>query len=169
MTNYKLDGRIWEAESQMPLFQATVTIYIMQEDDQQPTGRQQEILASLQNTPNDLLLDIKTCAMEYYREIDSVVNLTEEGKAIDERSLEQHFRIKSVLIPEIRNCSTNYCFMSFDCDWEEEHGMQVLLADGKIIACGQHSSLPFSPQWAQAISIPDKIQQISYLNSLSIY
>ena len=75
------------------------------------------------------------------------------------------FRLESLLIPEIRNCNTNYFFASFDCDWEEEHGMQVLIADGEIILCGESTSLPFSSQWIHVISLPDKKKQIDFLKT----
>ena len=158
MPDFILDGRLWETERQVPLFHTKVKIYIMQEDDSPPAQRQREILESLDTLPESFLLDVATHALAYYRQVDSVVNLSGEGCVIDERDIEQHYTIKSVLIPEIGNCETDYMFISADCDWEEEHGMQLLVADGQVIACGDSSTLPFSSLWKNVISSPKEKQ-----------
>jgi hypothetical protein len=167
MPDYILDGRLWEAKLHIVQFNALVDIFIIQEGDGRPTSRQLEALAAVQNIDDETILMIQNCAIEHYRKVDSIVNLAEDGITIDEATIDNHYRIKSILIPEIRSCKTNFCFLSFQCDWEEEHGLQVLLANGETVISGDHGSLPFSPQWIHAISIPEFKLQIHYIRSIS--
>jgi len=160
---------MWETKIWVPHFHTAVTVYLMQEDNRQPTVRQREVLASLEQLRNELVDAIQSYAVDYYRRIDSAVNFAEEGRAIDEEVLHNHYRIRSILIPEIRQCPTNYFFASYDCDWEEERGMQILFADGEIVICGESTTLPFSPQWGAALSLPTKQQQINFIKSLPLY
>lgn len=159
MSAFVLDGRLWETERQVPSLNARLKVYIMQEDDFPPTQRQLEILESLDRLPKGFQHDIATHAWNYYRQIDADVDFAQEGRAIEHESITSHYTIKSILIPEIRNCEANYLFISANCDWEEEHGMQLLVRDGQVISCGDHSTLPFSSQWKNVISASDRESQ----------
>ena len=160
MREFVLESRLWKTAKTVPLFGAMLKVYIMQEGESLPTQRQIEVLYSLNDLTDHVLKDIANHALEYFRQVDAVVNLAGEGIVIDESRIECYFRFESILIPELGECETNYFFVSADCDWEPEHGMEVLVGDGRVFYCGDHSSLPFSSVWKEVTSAPRERQEV---------
>lgn len=150
MSFLDLHSGLWKSVLYVPLLRSNVALYIVQENPSDPTSRQQHILESMESLPASLLDDIADHALGHYRRSDAAT----EGILVDSTNVAKHFQYKSILIPEIQNCETKFFFLSADCDWGQEHGMQFLIGDGRVIACGDHSSLPFSKQWLEVISAP---------------
>jgi hypothetical protein len=155
MDNFELDGRLWKAQMQVPsLGNVKVLVYIMQEGDSSPSARQLEALTLFKALPSRTLEEIASRAVTYCQKVDSVVDLSAEGIGIDYDDIARHYRFTSLLIPQLNCCESNFVFVSADCDWEPEHGMQLLLEDGCVLWCGDHSTLPFSAQWKRIIDAP---------------
>ena len=136
------------------LFSYPVHVYIVREGDLSPSPRQLEVLTSLPLLPAVLLEEIAVSAADYCRRVDSVVNLANEGISVDYGDITRHYRFTTILIPELGQCESNYMFISADCDWEDEHGMEIFVADGRVIRCDRQNSLPFSGLWKKIIDAP---------------
>ena len=149
---FKRSDGFWDASAHVPVFGSTLTVHIMCENDVSPTPRQKEVLNSLENLPRGLVREITKFAIDYYQRIDDAVDLAYEGRAIKKRDIAKHYTIKSILIPNMGDCDTNYFFISADCTWEEEHGMQILVEDGQVRYCGDHTTLAFSHHWDTLIA-----------------
>ena len=155
MLEFTYDSGLWETRQHVPAFDATLAVYVIQEGGEPPTQRQREIVESLNSLPEDIRQDVARHALDYFRKGHSDIRLADDEADIDAHNISRYYRIKSVLVPEISDCDTDYFFISADCDWEEEHGMQVFsVGDGHVLSCGDHSTLPFSPQWHKLVSSP---------------
>ena len=75
------------------------------------------------------------------------ITLDELEVEIDLDNLQNHFSINEVLIPRISDCQTNYIFLAGECDWDQDHGIEFLLKDGKPIRCGAQKGLALSKGW----------------------
>lgn len=132
-----------------------------------PTARQLQALDSLHGVPGDeLARDIAVNARRYYERVDSVVNLAGEGIDIDPENIASHFKIVGVTIPILGGCESDLIFVDATCDWEEEHGMQLLLADGSVVYCGDYSTIQMGPQWRDIISAPTRDKSVELLSAL---
>jgi len=154
VSNFILDGQLWEATKDLPLFGGRLKTYIMQEGKSPPSGRQLAVLDSANELPGAILADIANLAIAYYRRIDPAVNCAAEGTVIDVDNIENNYQFCSISIPEMRDCDSNILFISADCDWEVEHGMQVVVLDGRVVYCGEPTSLPFSRRWQSVLDAP---------------
>ena len=153
MSDYTLEDRLWEAQQPVSsLGAAELRIYIMQEGESAPTERQLETLGAFKDLPPQIMDDIASHAVRYCQHVDSIVDLADEGIEIDIDDIRKHFTITALLIPELDNCESDFVFVSADCDWEPERGMQLLVENGRVIWCGEHGTVPFSPQWKEVIA-----------------
>lgn len=158
MPQFDLGGRLWRARAKIPSLAGTeCQVYIMQEAETPPTARQLLCLERFAELPtSDVGADIAANALRYLGYIESVVDLESEGIKIDKSKIATHYSITTVLIPELRDCDSDFVFVSANCEWEREHGMQLLFENGKVIWCGDHSALAFGSQWTQVIATPTR-------------
>ncbi|MCR9232519.1 MAG: hypothetical protein NXI29_16020 [bacterium] len=154
MLNFELDSRLWSAQAAIPSCgNIECQFYIMQEGELPPTKRQLNVLESFMVLEQaDVATDLADYALRYCEKIEEHIDLEEEGIEIDKQNISNHFKVTTILIPELGECDSAFVFLSADCEWEEEHGMQVLFENGKIIWCGDHGTLPFSSQWQSIIA-----------------
>ncbi|MDZ4782991.1 MAG: hypothetical protein SGJ19_22325 [Planctomycetia bacterium] len=168
MSEFTLCDGLWEREQYVPLLERTIKIYIMQEGDKSPTGRQLEIVDSINSFPVDFLSAAASHAWDYYQRLDAILKYAKNGGVVFKRDeVSQHFFFKSALIPQIKNCEANFIFLAAHCDWEEEHGMGFLVENGQIIFCGDETSLPFSAAWEEIISSPKAVRDTLLSENLS--
>lgn len=118
-----------------------------------PSKRQLSVIESLaQLSPKKLREDIAIAARNYFREVDARIGLTEDGIRIDENQIEKHYRFSDITIPKHNDCDTDFAIIGAECDWDDEHGMYILLADGRIVYCGSCATLYFGSGWSRVIS-----------------
>jgi hypothetical protein len=160
------DDDLWEAEVYVPIFDVTVPLTVLGEDDQGPSSRQQEIVDSIAILPMSLLKTLKYRAYEYFARVRDEAGEAEFDPSIKKGTIQKHYRLKSTLVPKIKDSPTNYLFLTFDCDWEEEHGMQVVLADDQIVTCKECSTLAWGAAWKRVLALPNVESQIEYIRSI---
>ncbi|QDT78582.1 hypothetical protein Mal35_20310 [Gimesia maris] len=154
MLDFELDSRLWGARSIVASCgNMECQIYIIQEGELPPTQHQLQVLESFMRLAEaDVATDLADYALKYCEEVEELIDLKEEGIEIDKKNISNHFNVTTILIPELGDSDSAFVFLSADCEWEEEHGMQFLFENGKIIWCGDHGTLPFSPQWNSIIT-----------------
>lgn len=157
--------------TQMPvhsLDNSVLEICVMLEDGaDNPSNRQMTVIESLnQLPPRQLQEEIAVAARNYFREVDAEVGLSEEGIQIDENQIETHYRFSDITIPKHNDCDTDFVLIGMECDWEEEHGMHILLADGHVAYCGSCATLFFGSGWKRVISADGSDSRTARLNEL---
>ena len=156
MAKFVLSGGFWQADAYLTPLSRTLRVYIMDETGASPTERQLRAYERFQTLPTTLCDEIARHAIRYCDRIDDLVGLEAEGIAINRSQIGQHFRITTLLIPRLADSGTDYYFISADCDWEPEHGMQIILENDAIVYCSDHSSLAFGAAWQKVLDEPDE-------------
>jgi hypothetical protein len=140
---------------------------LLEDGADKPSNRQVAVLESLnQLSPKELLEEIAIAARNYYREVDAEVGLAEEGVQIDDDRIDTHYRFSDITIPQHNECDTDFVLIGMNCDWEEEHGMHVLLADGHVVYCGSCATLFYGGGWKRVISANERESRTARLNEL---
>lgn len=152
MTNFTLQDGWWQIEAFIPLFGRSLPIHIVQEDNGSPTPRQLEVFDSLQSLPPILLQEIATAAEQYYQSTADIIDLTHTG--INPSHLEQYYQFSSIHIPELRYCDANYFFIWGSCDWEPEHGMEIIVENNRVFYCGDYLGIAGGVWWERIITAP---------------
>jgi len=144
---------MWEAEIQIPSLGRTLPVYIREEEKgEAPSTRQLAIANALDFVLTNASHAMSAIAVKYYESISARVDLENEGIAIDPDHISNHYRLSSVIIPAIRDSQSDFVIVGADCDWEEEHGMEFVLENGRAIACGPQSSLAFGAFWDEVLA-----------------
>jgi hypothetical protein len=141
---------LWETKKYVAFLGREVPArFISERDNQEPTARQIAILDSV----DDLSQEIVPQLVEWAQR-DLQTRLSNWGITIDELEIEiepdnlqNHFSINEILVPRIGDCKINYIFLAGACDWDEEHGIEFLLKDGKPISCGAQEGLALNKSW----------------------
>ena len=124
-------------------------------DARRPTPRQLAALEHFQSFPTTLPAAIEPHALNYCDRIDEIVCLHEEGIAIDRANIAKHYRLTDLVIPPLSDTSANFFFLTADCDWEPEHGMQIVLDGPEILYCDDHTTLAFGAAWTRILFTPN--------------
>jgi len=156
MSALTLDGGFWSTDKYVPALGKSLIVRIMHDDDEPPTKRQMDALRSIDRLPDELPADIAAHAVPYFHKVDDVVCLADEGVHIDVSQIDRHYQITSVLIPPLGEADDLFLLLSADCDWEPEHGMRLVLENGRVIGCGPHDSLAFGAAWDRLLSMPSE-------------
>ncbi len=165
MTALSLDGGFWSTDKYVSSLGKSLKIRIMQNENGPPTKRQMDALQSIDRLPAELPEDIAAHAVPYFHKVDDVVGLADEGVHIDVSKIENHYQITSLLIPLLREADDLFLLFSADCNWEPEHGMQLILENGRVIGCGPQSSLAFGAAWERLLATPAKSRK-KYLDDI---
>ena len=107
-------------------------------DRAEATPKQLAALKLIQSVDDSFQNSIDDAAEQFRAWVDGRVDLSSEGLgAINRANIRDHYQIYTVRIPWQDGESLHY-FLDCSCDWEEEHGMQMLVRDMDIVLCGQN-------------------------------
>ena len=124
-------------------------------DSASPTPRQLITVASIEEAPVNLMQEICQHARAYCERVDEYVGLEDDGITIDYQNISQHFRATNVLVPELGNFDGCIYGVQYECDWEPEHGMQILFEDGNVVSCGPCNGMFHSGRhWLKYLQLP---------------
>jgi hypothetical protein len=59
-----------------------------------------------------------------------------------------HVRLNQLLIPQHGTTSDRYLFFTGNCDWEEEHGLELLFKNERLIKVGPQEGLAQNEEWS---------------------
>ena len=59
----------------------------------------------------------------------------------------RHLRLATVFIPKHGKTADRYVFIDGSCDWEEEHGLQLLFKNERLLRVGQNEGLAMNEEW----------------------
>jgi len=150
MGDFSWDQYWWTQRCFVPLvgYELDVSIYPEDHDAAPPTARQLEVFESASALPPSLRDSLDDAAERYRKEIDEEVGLTwPEVAGINRSNIRAHYRIDQIFVPRLQSCSRSYLFLDGECDWEEEHGLEILLRDGHVLLCGEQGGLMQNQEW----------------------
>lgn len=133
----------WITAKHVPFLNRILKITIEPEsEDGQPTERQIALVDAIGSFSTSIRESINDAAEKYRKEIDDEVDLSEYDLGhINRRNIENHYMISKIVIPPIGACKDDYHFLEGSCEWEEEHGLEILLRNGEVIYCGPMEAL----------------------------
>ncbi len=138
----KWDGNFWTTHVSVSGFRKLLAVSIDTDGaNAQPTGKQLLIVEHVGDILARIQPELEAHALAYCCQVESVVNFKEEGIVVDKSRIRAHFAYKRVLIASVDECVGHYYFISCDCDWEIEHGMQFLMDHDQILRCGQNEGM----------------------------
>ena len=156
MNSFPVDDGVFEAPLFLKPLNLRLNVSFIQEDDAaRPTARQLAALGHFQSLPTTLRHAIQPHALNFCDRIDDVVCLAEEGIDLDRANIAKHYRLTDLVIPPLADTLANFFFLAADCDWEPEHGMQIVLDGQEIIYCNEHTTLAFGAAWKRILSTPN--------------
>jgi hypothetical protein len=60
----------------------------------------------------------------------------------------KHVRFRQVFIPQHGTTRDRYVFVHGGCDWEEEHGLELLFKNERLFRVGQQEGLAQNEEWS---------------------
>jgi len=60
----------------------------------------------------------------------------------------KHVRLRQVFVPRHGSTRDRYVFVHGGCDWEEEHGLELLLKNERLFRVGQQEGLAQNQEWS---------------------
>ena len=156
MDSFPVNDDVFEAPLFIKSLNLRLNVSFVQEGDvARPTARQLSALEHFQLLPTTLPTAIEPHALQYCDRIDDIVCLAEEGISIDRANIAKHYQLTDLVIPPLADTSGNFFFLTADCDWEPEHGMQIILDGNDILYCNDHTTLAFGAAWTRILSAPN--------------
>lgn len=58
-----------------------------------------------------------------------------------------HVEVTDLLVPKHAKSQDRYCFVSGECDWDPEHGFDLLYKNGELFEVGQQRGLALNEEW----------------------
>ncbi len=59
----------------------------------------------------------------------------------------RHLRLRQVFVPQHGNTQDRYVFIQGGCDWEEEHGLELLFKNERLFRVGPQEGLAQNEEW----------------------
>jgi hypothetical protein len=144
---------LWKTTKYILFLERELEVIIISEsNDQEPTVRQVEVIDSIDKISPTVLGLIREQAKAYYKRVAELVDLEEYDIEINEEDLDNHYSLNGIVIPRMQDCTTNYVFLTGECDWDPEHGIEILLKEGVPIECGEQDCLYLNAAWKSYIS-----------------
>jgi len=150
----------WRTNKYIPFLGFEIGVKFISEDheDQPPTPRQMALLDSIDKLTENFKPKIDDWAKKDFKQRLAKWRMPREtleksiGITIDEQNIQNHYHIHQVTIPRIEICVHNYIFLSGECDWDMEHGIEFLLKNGDPIRCSAQQGLSLSGKWNQYLA-----------------
>ena len=154
-SQFQHDGHFWSGRASFS-FLGDLAIAIIPEGVQRSPSQLQLAVAdwALALTPT-FQSALNAAALNYCTEICEYVDLEEElGLAlITDANISNHFRITDMVIPRLNSCKRKYFFLAGECDWDPDHGIELLIENDSILRCGQQNCLYLNAEWSDFISV----------------
>lgn len=119
-----------ELDHQVEFLGSKCQVLVCFEDGEDyPTQRQIKLLKKTLRATN---YDVMDDASESHRKrVDAMVGLDEYGLGhINRANIREHYSVGMIVIPKLDSSSDDYVIFGCSCEWEEEHGMQIILMNG---------------------------------------
>jgi hypothetical protein len=149
--DYKWDDYFWTGLLYIPFLDTETKISVVCDtspEQTEPTPRQLALVNALLSLPASLVNEMDDAAEKWRACVDDAVDLSEYDLGhINRQNIREHYQVQAIYIPPIGDCQDDYQFITSECDWEEEHGMQLLLKNGKFVSFGEQDGSFLNRNW----------------------
>lgn len=146
------DGAIWQSTEPINFYGTSLLLEVENESPDGPTPNQLASAAAIERAGERLRADICRHAFDHCRLVEEWIDLEDEGVHINFDRIEDHMQLKSVMVPELGPCSAAVYMLDYDCDWEPEHGMQMVIEDDEVVYCAS-CMLYLDTNWYKVIKL----------------
>jgi hypothetical protein len=151
-TDFTFDGDFWQSERHMPFLDRRIEITLIPESEgEKPSDRQIAVVDALQKLRPTLMDSIDEAAYAYFKEFADLIDEDEDDDDdlcdITRENIRSMYEIHGITVPRLGGCQDHYQFFSASCEWEIEHGMEVLLKNGNVVSCGPADCLYLNEEW----------------------
>ena len=140
MTRFYFEATVW-----VPFVPAPLTMAIRPEagDVTAPSSPQLEVADFVLQLPATFIESLQAPLISYM--------LTTPIR-VDKQRILNHARVAQILVPRLGASGKRYFFLLGSCDWEEEHGFEMLFCGSQILSCGPQEGLYLNEAWKRYIS-----------------
>lgn len=156
----------WQTRRRLPFLNRRLKITIIPEcDGAEPTIRQLQVLESLEPIPPEFIDGIDDYVTAHRRRYMNVISrairayswLTRFLRITSGSDMNDVFgtgyEITEIVIPQLEATPNQYFFLNAECDWDDEHGLEILVRDGTVVHCGMQEMPYFiGSEWLKYIS-----------------
>ncbi len=76
-------------------------------------------------------------AFKYFQEIANIIDVSECGcQDVTRHNIDDHYQIQRALVPPLWGSEDRYLVLGGNCDWDDEHGIQMVVKNATVIKCG---------------------------------
>jgi hypothetical protein len=146
------NGAIWQSTEPIEFYGTSLPLMVESESPDVPSPHQLASVAAIERVGERLRADIYQNARDHCRRVEEWVDLEDEGVHINFDRIEDHIHLKSVMVPKLGPCSAAVYMLDYDCDWEPEHGMQMVIEDDEVVFCAS-CMLYLATEWYELIKL----------------
>ena len=155
MTLFTWDASVdcWATRRHVPALGADVTVEVYPESPGAAVSpRQAAVIAALDHLPPDFRDRLDDAAEVNREEFDELVDLKSCGLGhINRTNIREHYSLPSLIIPPLNRVRGDYFFLAGNCDWEEEHGIEMIVKDGGVVRCTANDCAYMASDWGDAV------------------
>lgn len=141
----------WTIKKFLSFLKQEIKIMFDKEDKESGiTEKQLMAYQGITKLPDSFLKDSNKGIYENYIYVSDSVD-PKPPKISGSDNVWEHIRVDSILIPRHKNSQHIFFFLEIECDWEEEHGLEILFKDYKPILFTQQEGLSSSEEWEDYI------------------
>ena len=136
---YKWDRFCWKGALHVSFLDSKVEICIMPvQGDQRPTPSQLELVEAIRKLPKSIRPRMNDAAEAWRECCDEAVDLSEYDLGhINRRNIQKHYQVTAIDVPRDAEHEDDYLIFVADCEWESEHGMQLILKNREFVLFGE--------------------------------
>jgi hypothetical protein len=152
--HFEWDGDFWRSRCLVPALEAELPVVIIPEREDGPTPRQLEVAEAVAALPATVVPDMHDHLWRYYQETATYVSEEDLGCSLSSaKEVAGHYTITEIVVPRLGESKHAFLFITGECEWEVEHGFELLLRDGKVIKCEMAADCLFlNEEWDSYIA-----------------
>jgi hypothetical protein len=143
------DFFVYRTEIPVPLLSRSLRVRVVA-DGRAVSAAQAESLAELRRLPPERREDFThPVALDCWFTCQEIEIDGEEPPVILRKRTQvwRHVDLREILIPRHGKSRDRYVFLHGNCDWDREHGLELLLKNGRLLRVGRQEGLFCSEEW----------------------
>ncbi len=130
----------------------TFEIYGELEHGDVASDRQLDFYRSLTRDDFPQANELDDRAFGYFQEVAKIIEVGECcSQEITRKNIEKHYEIQRVLVPPLWNNKDRYLVLGGNCDWDVEHGIQMIVKNASVIKCGESDGIYQGLGWDELL------------------
>ncbi|MCU0721360.1 MAG: hypothetical protein MUC83_16740 [Pirellula sp.] len=86
--------------------------------------------------------ELNDWAFKYFQEVARIIDVTGCGcQGVTRNNIDEHYEIQCALVPPLWGSVDRYLVLGGNCDWDDEHGIQMIIKNATVIKCGESDGI----------------------------